>query len=285
MTARLLKVCLGILAGCFFITSLAQTGGDSGQGTTGTTGGATGLTSERTSLSAIRLAIQNGLIRTINQTRQATINLQFEPLPMSQALTDQATAFGVKPVVIEVPNSALSSAQDWTHSLSQDQKNSLFEALYLNPSDFTWGDGDARDKIVTKARQGFSDRFGDNPVQPWPSRPNLLASISPGDLLSSTRDLNYFLFLLQSTGMSASFSVPDADVRGQNPRMFDQEITWEIKIFRFLVYKKGNDPAVHSDELCRYRIAVVAKVHPFLCNSPTLHRPRRRFAPGFPSSG
>lgn len=215
-------------------------------------GQSTGLTAERTSLSAVRMGVVNGLVTTLNQTRQVTMDLKFEPLPLTAALVDESSKTDIQPVEFDIPNEAFSKTGDWTLKLKPKQREALLDALYLSPRDFDWSSAKARAAMADAARKSFKAHW----YTGTPSRAQIAASIPAKAIIASERDFYYFLFLLRSNGIACSFGT-DADVRGANPKIFNKDIVWRVKIYRFPLFSNG------QSKLDRFRIAVKAQVRPF----------------------
>lgn len=241
-----------VLAGIPFVaaaqddTTPPPTAGTTTTPTTPTTGTDTGL-KQRTSLTAVRMSIVNGIVQTINNTRQVNMALEWDYLPLSHLLSDKAASFDVKPITIDISNNDLKSGADWPSKLSSPQRTLLMNALSL----------DAKTPFATADQRETSSQIAINNFQNlWYTADGASlrsSSISVPDFLASQRDFFCVLTLLRSQGINSSFSVENADVKGPNPRIESNDIHWHISIYDMQITAK-----VHL-----YRFTVAAKEDSF----------------------
>ncbi|TBR60577.1 hypothetical protein B4U84_06895 [Westiellopsis prolifica IICB1] len=199
---------------------------------------------------AIRLSIVNGVIEYLQNSKQVTIGLEWSLLPIDENLLESAREFYEKdePVTCSIRNENLGKSNKWIEDLSEKCQQRLREAFMV--SDLKTLNSDPNSQI--KFQKYWNPEENGDGVQLVKQ-----GSVTASEYFGLLRDNIQITNLLKSKGISYSFDVSGATPQGQFPRISDQDITWDMKIYRFAVARPQNQP------IYIYRFVVKAVIEPF----------------------
>ncbi|BAZ69750.1 hypothetical protein NIES4106_45280 [Fischerella sp. NIES-4106] len=199
---------------------------------------------------AIKLSIVNGVIEYLQNTKRVTIGLEWSLLPADEILLESAREYYEKdePITCSIGNDNLGKSNKWIENLSEKCQQRLREALMV--SDLKTLNSDPNSQI--KFQKYWNPEENEDGVQLVRQ-----GSITASEYFGLLRDNIQVTNLLQSKGISYSFDVSGATPQGQFPRISDQDITWDMKIYRFAVARPQNQP------IYIYRFVVKAIIEPF----------------------
>ncbi len=199
---------------------------------------------------AIRLSIVNGVIEYLQNSKQVTIGLEWSLLSADENLLESAREFYEKdePVTCSIRNENLGKSNKWIEDLSEKCQQRLREAFMV--SDLKTLNSDPNSQI--KFQKYWNPEENGDGVQLVKQ-----GSVTASEYFGLLRDNIQITNLLKSKGISYSFDVSGATPQGQFPRISDQDITWDMKIYRFAVARPQNQP------IYIYRFVVKAIIEPF----------------------
>ncbi|MFB2771396.1 hypothetical protein ACE1AT_19225 [Pelatocladus sp. BLCC-F211] len=199
---------------------------------------------------AIRLSIVNGVIEYLQNTKRVTIGLEWSLLPADEILLESAREYYEKyePVTCSIRNDHLGKSNKWIENLSEKCQQRLREALMV--SDLKTLNSDPNSQ--TKFQKYWNPEENGDGVQLVRQ-----GAVTASEYFGLLRDNIQITNLLKSNGISYSFDVSGATPQGQFPRISDQDITWDMKIYRFAVARPQNQP------IYIYRFVVKAIIEPF----------------------
>ncbi|MCP6762719.1 MAG: hypothetical protein NHB32_29065 [Fischerella sp. CENA71] len=199
---------------------------------------------------AIRLSIVNGVIEYLQNSKQVTIGLEWSLLPADENLLELAREYYEKdePVTCLIRNENLGKSNQWVENLSEKCQQRLREALMVSDLKTL---NSAPDSLARFQKYWNPEENGDG-VQLVRQ-----GSVTASEYFGLLRDNIQITNLLKSNGISYSFDVSGATPQGQFPRISDQDITWDIKIYRFAVARLQNQP------IYIYRFVAKAVIEPF----------------------
>ncbi|WP_315788269.1 hypothetical protein [Fischerella sp. JS2] len=199
---------------------------------------------------AIRLSIVNGVIEYLQNSKQVTIGLEWFLLPADEFLLESAREYYEKdePVTCSIRNEDLGKSNKWVENLSAKCQQRLREALMV--SDLKTLNSDPNSQ-TTFQKYWNPEENGDG-VQLVRQ-----GAVTASEYFGLLRDNVQITNFLKSNGISYSFDVSGATPQGQFPRISDQNITWDMKIYRFAVARLQNQP------IYIYRFVAKAVIEPF----------------------
>jgi hypothetical protein len=223
---------------------------------------------------AIRFEIVNGIIEYVNNAQQATIALQWSLLPFEgntqliKALRENYP--DSKPVTCSIRNEDLGTSQliDRLSKDCQDYLVDAFRVANINAlkqalsEQFVLKSSVDREKgtspVRSAVRKGgeFENFWATDGGEGYDFVFNKRGGISTAQYFGALRDYLNIKLLLSSNGISYSFDVSGSpQPQGEFPRISNQGIKWEIKIYRFKVAK--------VPEIYLYRFTAKALIEPF----------------------
>lgn len=210
---------------------------------------------------AIRLELVNGVIKYVNGAQKARVDLEWSLLPLSEELKDARLNFypESEAVTCKIRNTDLGT-EKWIKKLSGKCKERLTEALMIDnlncllPSEAFSENAQPQSCSTEEFAEYWSSKDGEGF--------NLIktADIQPRQFYGHIRDHLIMKFLLQSSGINYSFDVNgEPQPQGDFPRISDENITWEIKIYKVDRVKTVDE--VEKNFL--YRYTAKADIEPF----------------------
>ena len=199
-----------------------------------------------TSSHAIRMTVQNGIVDLIQNTKQARINLSWEPLPASSSLQNPL----VRPsesIDFDVPNRELGHPDQWSKRIDSKLQGEVAKALGMAA-----GDGLASfDR--EKTDRAFIRFWGDNVAK----QVGQVRVLDRKLVFGAKRDHNFATLLLGSEGIAYFVTVEGPEVVGNdfhnNTFVSDgKDVTWHFRLFKHRVTK----------DLDLYRWAISANMSP-----------------------
>ncbi len=199
---------------------------------------------------AIRLSIVNGVIEYLQNSKQVTIGLEWSLLPADENLLESAREYYEKdePVTCLIHNQNLGKSNKWIEDLSARCQQRLREALMVSDLNILNSDPNSQ----TTFKRYWNPQETGAGVQLVRQ-----GSVTASEYFGLLRDHIQITNLLKSNGISYSFDVSGATPQGQFPRISDQDINWDIKIYRFAVARPQNQP------IYIYRFVAKAVIEPF----------------------
>ncbi|PMB53489.1 hypothetical protein CEN39_04160 [Fischerella thermalis CCMEE 5201] len=175
---------------------------------------------------AIRLSIVNDVIEYLQNSKQVTIGLEWFLLPVDEILLESAREYYEKdePVNCSIRNEDLGKSNKWVENLSAKCQQRLREALMV--TDLKTLNSDPNSQI--KFQKYWNPEENGDGVQLVRQ-----GSVTASEYFGLLRDNIQITNLLKSNGLSYSFDVTGATPQGQFPRISDQNITWDMQIYRF----------------------------------------------------
>ncbi len=182
---------------------------------------------------AIRIGFIDGVIKFVKNSARTRIQVEWEPLPISESIIKAGRIYGYEPIEIKIRNEDLADGK-WISKISQKERNILKEAL---------GASDLSD--IRNSGNNF--QIKDEELK------DLLrdTSLNTIDYLGYQRDRKIITTLLENNGISYSVEIPKLDIL----RVSDKKINWNISIYKFVVKQQP--------EVAFYRFGAKATVDPF----------------------
>lgn len=171
---------------------------------------------------SLQLSVVNAIVNYVNNTRLANVQIKWDLLPLSTEISQMANIDSSDPksdLRLEINNADIPTPARWGKQ-NADKLGVLKSALGLSSSD---------DLVALQdppRRAAFSERYV-TALQDA-ARTQLITS---DEFITALRDHYYLLFLLGSNGIHYTLNAPDAELRGNNPRSFNQQIRWEIGLY------------------------------------------------------
>jgi hypothetical protein len=195
--------------------------------------------------SAIKATVQGGLIRFIDNSKKASIALEWNPLPVTDDLVNsliQYTAIDKSPITIIVEQGNNGKSLFCNMNREDLQKIHGFLGI-VNGSDCSQISPD-----TTLRKKEIESLFGDGGDN----------TIRPSEYVAMSKERNILKTILSSKGIEYSFNFRRED-EIEVPNFVSEKIKWKIQIYKYKWI--DNDPSY-------YRFNIKAMVEPFSKDVP-----------------
>ncbi|MEM8610421.1 MAG: hypothetical protein AAGF93_00270 [Cyanobacteria bacterium P01_H01_bin.105] len=194
---------------------------------------------------SLRLSLIDGVVSYANSAARARFELYWDYLPDDQTLTEARRIYAAsEPIIITLSNESLKDEETWIEEVKeQGHADKLIEALKVQ----------SLEGLDTFSSQGFEDYWT---KKGQPGR-ELMSTTNASLLFGVLRDYNALVSLLRSDGISYSVDLTPAPRSGNFPIVSEENITWQIKLYRFVV-----------NDVVFYRHAIRANFEPIEVTFP-----------------
>jgi hypothetical protein len=193
-------------------------------------------TNDPFNLKSLSLTVTQAIIDLAKDVRQTDLQLRWELLPDSLSpvrtiLRNTAReGYVLDTIDLKIPNGHLDGKGGWLQDIPEGYRADLADALKTPLEQYSKSNSD---EAFLSYWQANSESGGINFVEKR-------LGIKPSQYYGLLRDHFYLSFLLGSHGLLAGLDIRDpstreqyAKVLGKYPRIFDSEITWYIKLYKY----------------------------------------------------
>ncbi len=230
-------------------------------------------TNDPFNLKSLSLTVTQAIIDLAKDVRQTDLQLRWELLPDSLSpvrtiLRNTAReGYVLDTIDLKIPNGHLDGKGGWLQDVPEGYRADLADALKTPLEQYSKSNSDAAFLSYWQPNSGSGiNKFVEE-----------RRGIKPSQYYGLLRDHFYLSFLLDSHGLLAGLDIRDPSTReqytkvlGKYPRIFDNEITWYIKLYKYSfcpIESNGSPPEECADLVAKgqrdkyisfYRVAIKA---------------------------